>query len=119
MVPASPLSPLFHYPAGCPKRPQLQLSRTSPGCGLLQSADAALCLTDLEAPLEQWLSGAGLARLESLYLRSCSGVTDTTLDQLPDLIPKLERLEISGEQRRHVEAAVEASLRECCQSYYR
>ena len=78
-----------------------------------------LCLTGLEAPLEQWLSGAGLTRLESLHLRSSSGVTDTALPQLPALAPYLMKLEIAGEQRRHIDAAMEVSLRECCQRYYR
>ena len=91
----------------------------SPGCGLLQSADAALCLTGLEAPLEQWLPGAGLGSLRSLHLRSCSGVTDTALAQLPALVPSLTTLEVAGEQRRHVNAAVEVSLGSCCQSHCR
>ena len=73
---------------------------------VLQLADLAgciqltqLCLTGMEAPLERWPE-KGLPSLMHLSLRDCSGVTDSTLDILPQVAPHLLKLTITGGEKR-------------------
>ena len=63
---------------------------------LLPHTLRTLRITGLEAPLEQCLSQAGLAGLQTLDLHSSRGVTDRTLACLPGLTPGLDKLFIDN-----------------------
>ena len=89
--------------ARCPQLRQLDVSWLEQ----LNVDDLAAVLTDcpqLERltarsmcqPVERYLPPAGLPALTHLHVSGATGVTDTTLKQLPDLLPSLQTLNIQG-----------------------
>ena len=89
--------------ARCPQLRQLDVS----GLEQLRAGDLAAALANcpqleqlitwcLREPAERCLPPAGLPALTQLDLSSAYGVTDTTLRQLPGLLPSLQALNIRG-----------------------
>ena len=89
--------------ARCPQLRQLEVS----GLEQLHAGDLAgavagcpqlerLTAEYLRRPVERCLPPAGLMALTHLEVRWAAGVTDTTLQRLPDLLPRLQALNIAG-----------------------
>ena len=99
--------------AGCPQLRQLNVSRMQQSSADDLAAALSRCpqlerLTAcyLRQPLERCLPPAGLPALTRLDVTRASGVTDTSLRRLPDLLPSLRMLEIA-----HCSAVTEEGLR--------
>ena len=91
----------------CPQLRQLDVSALSEvraadlsaalaGCQQLERLTARRLLE----PVEKYLPTTGLTALRHLDVGSAAGVTDSTLRQLPDLLPGLHTLNVQGEEGR-------------------